>query len=225
MQDTVLKHQGRSAMQARRLTTAEFLDALASGEPTPGGGGAAALTASQAAALLGMVLNFTVGKARYAEVEAEMRGYLTRTEALRQTLLDQVDEDAAAFGGVAASYAMPKGTDHERALRAEALEMALRQAAAVPQAVAEGCLELVRLAEPIGARGNRHVVSDAATALYLADGALRSALMNVRINLKSIKDADFVAAHSARATTLLAEAEQARARAQQAIERSLGVPL
>jgi formiminotetrahydrofolate cyclodeaminase len=140
-------------------------------------------------------------------------------------LLDQVDADASAFGGVAATYAMPKGTDRERTLRAEALEKALQQATAVPQAVAEACVEVLRLAEPIGAKGNRNVVSDAASALYLAEGALRSALMNVRINLKSIKDAGFAAEHSARAATLLAEAEQARARAQQAIERSLGVAL
>jgi len=212
-------------MQARRMTTAEFLDALTSGEPTPGGGGAAALTASQAAALLGMVINFTVGRARYAEVEDEMRGYLARTEALRQTLLDQVDQDAAAFGGVAATYAMPKRTDQERALRAEALEQALEQATAVPQAVAEGCLELIRLAEPIGLKGNRNVVSDAATALHLAYGALRSALVNVRVNLNSSKDTAFVAEYSARVATLLGEAEAARVRAQQAIERTIGVPL
>ena len=212
-------------MQARRLTTAEFLDALASGEPTPGGGGAAALTASQAAALLGMVINFTMGRAKYAEVEQEMRGYLARTEVLRQTLLDQVDQDAAAFGGVAATYAMPKSTDQERTLRAEALGKALEQATAVPQAVAEGCLELIRLAEPIGIKGNRNVVSDAATALHLAYGALRSALLNVRVNLKSIQDTGFVAEHSARVAALLGEAEKDRLRAQQAIERTLGVPL
>ncbi len=212
-------------MQARRLTTAEFLDALASGEPTPGGGGAAALTASQAAALLGMVINFTIGRAKYAAVEEEMRGYLVRTEALRQTLLDDVDQDAAAFGGVAATYAMPKSTAEERAQRAEAMSKALEQATAVPQAVAEGCLELIRLAEPIGANGNPNVVSDAATALHLAYGALRSALVNVRINLKSIKDAGFVAEHSARVATLLVEAEKARTRAEQAIERTLGVSL
>jgi formiminotetrahydrofolate cyclodeaminase len=212
-------------MQARRLTTAEFLDALAAGEPTPGGGGAAALTASQAAALLGMVINFTIGRAKYAEVEEEMRGYLARTEVLRQTLLDQVDEDARAFGGVAATYALPKSTEQERALRAEALREALAQATAVPQAVAEGCLELIRLAEPIGLKGNRNVVSDAATALHLAYGALRSALVNVRVNLNSSKDTAFVAEYSARVATLLGEAEEARVRARQAIERTIGVPL
>jgi methenyltetrahydrofolate cyclohydrolase len=213
------------SMQARRLTTVEFLDALAAGEPTPGGGGAAALTASQAAALLAMVINFTVGRAKYAEVEEEMRGYLARTETLRQTLLDQVDQDAAAFGGVAATYAMPKSTDQERALRDEALEQAMEQATAVPQAVAEGCLELIRLAEPIGIKANRNVVSDAATALHLAYGALRSALVNVRVNLKSIKHTDFVREHSARVAALVGEAEESRSRAQQAIEGTLGVPL
>ena len=71
-------------MATENLTTAEFLDSLAAGQPTPGGGGAAALTGSQAAALVSMVINFTVGKKKYAEVEEEMRGYLARSEALRE---------------------------------------------------------------------------------------------------------------------------------------------
>ena len=141
-------------MATANLTTADFLDALAAGQSTPGGGGAAALTASQAAALISMVINFTVGKKKYAEVEEEMRGYLARSEVLRAELLAEVDADAAAFDAVAATYSMPKETDAEKAARTAAMQKALKQAAQVPYAVAEKCLEIMVLAEPVGAKGN-----------------------------------------------------------------------
>ena len=191
----------------------------------PGGGGAAALTASQAAALVSMVINFTVGRKKYAEVEEEMMGYLARSEELRRNLLAEVDADAAAFDAVAATYGMPKETDEEKAARTAALQRALKHAAAVPFGVAEQCLEIMRLAEPVGAKGNSNVVSDAASALYLAYGALKCALVNVNINLKFIKDEAFNSEWSAKTSTMLADADAAYARAKSAIEGTLGVTL
>jgi methenyltetrahydrofolate cyclohydrolase len=207
------------------LTTAAFLDALASGQSTPGGGGAAALTASQAAALISMVINFTVGKKKYADVEAEMLGYLAQTEMLRRELLAEVDADAAAFMAVSDTYGMPKDTDAEKAARTAAMQKALKHAAAVPYGVAEKCLTIMRLAEPVGGKGNSNVVSDAASALYLAYGALKCALVNVNINLKFIKDEAFVAEWSATSAGMQAEADVAYAAAKAAIEGTLGVAL
>jgi len=201
------------------------LDALASGQPTPGGGGAAALTASQAAALVSMVVNFTIGKKKYADVEEEMRGYLARSETLRHALLAEVDADAAAFDAVSATYAMPKETDEDKAARTAALQKALKHAAAVPYAVAEKCIDIMAMAEPVGAKGNSNVVSDAASALYLAYGALKCALVNVNINLKFIKDDAFVAEWSAKADSILAQADRQYAAAKAAIEGTLGVSL
>lgn len=212
-------------MQTAHRTTAEFIEALASGQPTPGGGGAAALTGSQAAALVSMVINFTVGKKKYAGVEEEMRGYLAQSEALRVALLAAVDADAAAFDAVAATYAMPKETDAEKAARTAALQAALKHAAAVPFDVAEQCLAIIKLAGPVGAKGNSNVVSDAATALYLAFAALKSALVNVNINLKFIKDEQFVGEWAAKVGNLLAETEAGYAAAKQAIEAALEVAL
>jgi formiminotetrahydrofolate cyclodeaminase len=212
-------------MNAANLNTAEFLDALASGQSTPGGGGAAALTGSQAAALISMVINFTVGKKKYAEVEAEMQGYLLRSEQLRRDLLAEVDADAAAFDAVSATYSMPKETDAEKAARTAALQAALKHAAAVPFGVAEQALEIIRLAEPVGGKGNSNVVSDAASALYLAYAALKCALVNVNINLKFIKDEAFVAEWSAKTDDMLARADAAYAAARAAIEQTLGVGL
>ncbi len=212
-------------MNAASLTTADFLDALASGQSTPGGGGAAALTGSQAAALVSMVINFTVGKKKYAEVEAEMQGYLVRSEQLRRDLLAEVDADAAAFDAVSATYTMPKESDEEKAARTAALQAALKHAAAVPFGVAEQALEIIRLTEPVGAKGNSNVVSDAASALYLAYGALKCALVNVNINLKFIKDEAFVAEWAAKTDDMLARADAAYAAARAAIEQTLGVTL
>jgi formiminotetrahydrofolate cyclodeaminase len=212
-------------MNAAELKTVEFLDALAAGQSTPGGGGAAALTASQAAALISMVINFTLGRKKYAEVEAEMQGYLVRSEQLRQDLLAEVDADAAAFDAVAATYSMPKETDAEKAARTDALQAALKHAAAVPYGVAEQALALIQLAEPVGAKGNSNVVSDAASALYLAYAALKCALVNVNINLKFIKDETFVAEWSDKTADILARADAAYAAARAAIEQTLGVAL
>ncbi len=200
-----------------------FLDALASGESTPGGGGAAALTGSQAAALLSMVLNFTVGRKKYAPVEEEMRTILARTEQLRAELLSLVDRDAEAFGAVVACYTMPKETDAEKAARTAAMQAGMKGAAAVPFAVAEKCLELLRLAEPVGIKGNATVVSDAATSLYLAQAGLKSGLLNVEINLKYIKDDAFNAEWAAKVADLRAAAADAYTTAAAACSATLGV--
>lgn len=212
-------------MATADLTTTAFLDALASGQATPGGGGAAALTASQAAALISMVVNFTIGKKKYADVEAEMRGYLARSEVLRQALLAEVDADAAAFDAVSATYTMPKETDEEKVARTAALQKALKHAAAVPYAVAEKCIDIMQMAEPVGGKGNSNVVSDAASALYLAYGALKCALVNVNINLKFIKDDAFVAEWSTKVDHILTQADRQYAAAKAAIEGTLGVSL
>jgi len=200
-----------------------FLDALASGESTPGGGGAAALTGSQAAALLSMVLNFTVGRKKYADVDAEMRAILARTEDLRAELLALVDRDAEAFGVVVATYSMPKVTDEEKAARTAAMQVGMKGATAVPFAVAEKCLELLRLAEPVGAKGNATVVSDAATSLYLAQAGLNSGLINVEINLKYIKDDSFNVEWAAKVADLRAAAADAYTTAAAACSATLGV--
>jgi methenyltetrahydrofolate cyclohydrolase len=212
-------------VQTGEMTIQAFLDALAARESTPGGGGAAALCASQAAALLSMVVQFTLGNKKFADVQEEMEGYLPRTEALRAELLALADADVTAFQAVAACYTMPRATDEEKAARTAALQSALKGATETPFATAETCLTLLELAAPIGTKGNPNVVSDAATALYLTDAALRSALVNVNINLKFIKDAQYVESWTAKRDTLLAQAQSAYAEAKQACEQTLELAL
>lgn len=199
----------------------DFLDALAAKQSTPGGGGAAALTGSQAAALLSMVVNFTLGNKKYADVEATMQDLLAQTEALRADLLALADEDVVAFDRVAACYGMPRSTDEEKAARTKTLQAALKGAARVPFTTAERCLAALQLVEPVAAQGNTNVVSDAATALYLADAALHSAIINVNINLKFIKDSSFVDDMAARRDDLLRDAQQAVAAGKATCEKVL----
>ena len=112
--------------QTSQMAIGDFLDALASRQSTPGGGGAAALTGAQAAALVGMVINFTLGKKKYVDVEAEMRIYLEESERLRHELTALADQDVAAFQAVSACYSMPKATDEEKKARTSALQAAVK---------------------------------------------------------------------------------------------------
>lgn len=207
------------------MTIRAFSDALAARQSTPGGGGAAALTGSQAAALISMVINFTLGNKKYATVETEMQSWLSQSETLRSELLILADRDVEVFNAVAACYAMPKESDAEKAARTTALQSALKAAAEVPFTVAEKCLAVLHLAAPVGEKGNTNVVSDAGVALYLANAALYSAMINVNINLKFIKDTAYVAAWSAKRDTLLAEAATAYTAARTACATTLGVTL
>ena len=212
-------------MKTGEMTIANFLDALAAKQPTPGGGGAAALTGSQAAALLCMVANFTLGTKKYADVHEEMRGYLAQAEALRLKLLALADEDVAAFNGVSACYAMPKESDSEKTARTEALQAALKEAARVPFVAAEAALEVMKLVSPVAAKGNPNVVSDAAVALYLAEAALRASIVNVNINLKFIKDEQFVKSYTTARNDLLGAAATASIRGKMACQQVLEIEL
>jgi formiminotetrahydrofolate cyclodeaminase len=178
-----------------------------------------------AASLVSMVINFTVGKKKYAEVDAELRAHLEVTETLRKELLRLADDDVMAFTAVAATYTMPKESDEEKAARTEAMQVALKGATRVPFITAEKCLEVIQRAEPVGAKGNPNVVSDAATAVYLANAAFKAALANVNINLKSIKDEAFVGEWADAVAKLSARAQQATAAALAACSATLGVEL
>ena len=212
-------------MQTGEMTIQSFLNALAARESTPGGGGAAALTGAQAAALISMVINFTLGNKKYADVADAMQNYLEQSETLRRELLTLADRDVAAFQAVSACYGMPRTTADEKAARTAALQAALKGAAEVPFLTAEKCLEILILAEPVGRLGNTNVVSDAGTALYLAQAAIHSALINVNINLKFIKDEEYVATMTGKRDGLLEQVHATYDAAKSACETTLGVTL
>lgn len=181
-----------------------FLEALASRAASPGGGGAAALVGAAGVALGNMVGSLTVGKAKYAAVEADILALNARAEALRRRLEGLVDADEAAFAPVAAAYKMPKSTPDEQAAKAAALEQALGGAAAVPLEVMEACAEGVALAEEYAHKGSVLAVSDAGCAALFCKAALEAAALNVRINTRLMADRTQADALNARAAALLA---------------------
>ena len=170
----------------------DFLKLLGSGDPTPGGGAAAALTSAQGAALIMMVANLTIGKPGYEEFEELNKDILGEAEVLLASLTDGIDNDAEAFGKVAAAYALPK-TDKEK--RSAEIASASVTAAEAPLMVMEDSLAGLRLASTLRGRSNKNVESDILVAAHCLYAGLRSAKLNVEANLPAIKKADPYTAH------------------------------
>ena len=165
-----------------------FLDELASNSPTPGGGSVAALAGALGAALISMVGNLTVGKKKYEDVEEDIKKILSSSEKLRYELSQLIEEDVKVFNNFMATYKMPKETEDEKKVRAEKIQESLIEAAKVPLKVAYKCLDILSLSKEVAEKGNINVVSDAGVAALMAEAALESAILNVKINLKMIKD-------------------------------------
>jgi len=174
------------------LTVTQFLEKTASSSPVPGGGSVAALSAALAAGLTEMVAGLTVGRKGFETVEPEMTSVLQRAEALRARLVDDIQRDSDAYDQVLAAYRLPKNTRDEKAQRSRTIQAELVQAALVPLEVARIALEILGLAEAVVTRGNPNAVTDGAVAAMLARTAGLAALYNVKINLSSIKDREFV---------------------------------
>ncbi len=184
-------------------TIQSFLDELASAAPAPGGGGAAALSGATAAALVSMVCNLTLGKEKFAAVEPQMQAILARAESLRADLTGLMAEDVTAFNTVMAAYRLPKTTAEEKAARADAIQAASKQAALTPMSAARACAEVIDLCRPAAELGNPNVLSDAGVAALCAQAGLKSAALNVLINLNAIKDEAFVAQRRAELEQIL----------------------
>ncbi len=187
-------------------TVAAFSEALASGAPTPGGGGACALAGALGAALGSMVCALTSGKRRYADVEEDIQRIASRMEALRQRLLALIDADAEAFLPLSRAYGMPRGTQQERAARDTVMEAALVRAAQPPLDIMEVCAEAVALHAELGEKGSALAISDVGVGAALSRAALQGASLNVFTNTRLLRDRQRAAALDARAQALLGEA-------------------
>lgn len=186
----------------------KFLDELAGSSSTPGGGSAAAVMGAMGAALVSMVCNLTIGKKNYADVEADMREVLGRSENLRHRLTGMINDDVAAFNQVMAAYGMPKNSDEEKARRTAAIQEALKRATQVPLSCAKVSFEVMELAKRAAEKGNVNVVSDAGVAVLAACSALKSAALNVYVNTAAIKDEAFNAQKLAELDKVLADADR-----------------
>ena len=186
-------------------TVAGFLDTLASAAPTPGGGSAAAIMGAMGAALISMVCNVTLGKKGQEAVEPEMKAVLAQSEALRQRLTAMVAEDVAAFDGLMAAYRLPKASDSEKAQRAAAIQTNLRAATETPLDCARAAAQVIALAKRAAGCGYSGVISDAGVGVLAAQTAVRSAALNVFINVPSLQDKDFAARAQAEIEKLIEE--------------------
>ncbi len=190
-----------------KLSCQEFLEKLASNAPTPGGGGGAAMAGALAVALTSMVGNLTVGKEKFAQYEVEVQELLDKAEALRLELLSLVNADAEVFNRFMTCYRLPKHTDEEKQARNQAIQNAAKEATEVPMKIAEDCVEVMKLAERIAIIGNPGAITDAAVSSIMARAALRSAVYNVVVNLKLIKDEAYNQAMYAELEAMKNEAE------------------
>ena len=184
-----------------KLTLSEFTAVTASKAPVPGGGGVSGLTGSLAAALAEMVTNLTIGKKKHAEYEDEILNIRDKADELRIRLLRSIDEDAEAFRPLSEAYGMDRTSEGY----AERLENCLRAAANSPFNILRMCTEVIELDERLAVIGSRLAVSDAATSVMLAHGALYGAFINILVNTKLMKDCEYAEKMENEAETILKE--------------------
>lgn len=184
------------------LTVKDFLNKVAGSDPVPGGGSIAALNGAIASALAAMVANLTIGKKNYADCEELMKQIAERAAGLKEEFVADVDRDSEAYDRVFACFKMPKATDEEKAARSAAIQEATKFAAQVPMEVARRAYGLMDTIAQVARKGNQNAVTDACVAMMAARSAVLAALMNVRINLGSLKDKEFALAMQAEADGL-----------------------
>ena len=173
------------------LTVKDFLDKVAGNDPVPGGGSIAALGGALASALATMVTGLTIGKKGYEASEEVMQHAQTLTTRFQKEFIALIDKDSEAYDEVFVCFKLPKATDEEKAARSAAIQEATKYAALVPMQVARNAYEMMSVIADVARLGNRNAVTDACVAMMSARTAVLGALLNVRINLGSIKDKTF----------------------------------
>jgi formiminotetrahydrofolate cyclodeaminase len=214
----------RTIMSTSEQTVPQFLEALASAAPAPGGGAACALSGAMGAALVSMVANLTLARELTPDRQAALTATLREADALRRQLTELMAADARAYDAVIAAYRLPRASAAERAMRRPVIEAALQQATLTPLEIADRCARIVALAEPAARLGISAAASDAAAAAFLAEAGARACLLNVEINLASIKDVAFSEQASARAAALVAALPALRDAALAAMRAALQPP-
>jgi glutamate formiminotransferase/formiminotetrahydrofolate cyclodeaminase len=218
--DIVLEHQVRRAAR-KPETLNDFVAAVASNKPVPGGGSVAAHTGALGAALAHMVAGLTVGRKKYAAVDARMREVAGTATALGAQLAALVQRDADAYGDVSAAYKLPQETDDDKLARAAAIERALVGASRTPLETAQLCADVAALALECARDGNVNAVSDAGVAALLAEAAAKGAAYNVRINTKGMTDRAVADDLASDAGAAVARASLAAAEALRLVEEAL----
>ena len=185
--EQLLERQVRDVMSGGE-SVSSFLASVASSDPVPGGGSVAAHAGALAAALAQMVAGLTIGKKKYAAVDAEMNEAALKAVALGNTLTSLVKRDAEAYSHVSEAYKLPKEPAEAAARRTEAVTSALLKAAEVPLETARASVEVAKVAVLVAEKGNTNAVTDAGVAALLAEAACKGADYNVRVNVSALDD-------------------------------------
>ena len=170
-----------------------FVDETFSKAPVPGGGGVAALAGALGTALGGMVCNLTTGKKKYAQYEEDIQRIMNEAEALKNRLLELIDEDAHNFFPLSKSYGLPKNTEEEKKIKEETLQKCLKVAIQGPVDIMKVCHDAIKLQEELVDKGSMLAISDVGCGVLLLKGAMQSGWLNVVVNLNSITDEKYVA--------------------------------
>ena len=204
------------------LSVEEFSQVLGSNSPAPGGGSVAALSGSLGADLISMVCNLSIGKEDYESFRNELTAALEKSQALSKSLLKRVDLDTEAFNGVMAAFKMAKQTESEKELRKEAIQTGFKEAVQSPAGIARECFEVLQLAEKLIGKSNSNALSDLGVASQQAYAGLEGGIMNVKINVPSIKDEEFVAQYASEISALLEDGRRIKNNISQFISKEIG---
>ena len=176
----------------KNMTLVEFVKATSSKNPVPGGGSVAALCGALSAALAEMVSNLTIKNKKYIEVETDMIKVKENASVLQKTLLNDIEKDSDAFMEVMSAYKMTKSTDEEKSIRLMAIQDSLKKASIIPMNIAIKSYEVMELSAIVVKYGNKNAITDGLVCTMLSRTSVLAALLNVKINLNSIKDREFV---------------------------------
>jgi glutamate formiminotransferase/formiminotetrahydrofolate cyclodeaminase len=199
-----------------------WLEALASGSATPGGGSAAALAGALGAALVSMTGRLTLGRQAFEAVQQRVGEVVAAADSSRAAFLDLARRDAEGFEAVMAAFELPKETEEERLARSAAIQAAYAEAAEPPLQIARMSVRMLALAEEMAEMGNPSAVSDACSAAAMRAAASIAAAANVRINAAAIGDAVLSEALATECDDLESKAEAALARTRQAFAERIG---
>jgi glutamate formiminotransferase / formiminotetrahydrofolate cyclodeaminase len=219
--EMVVEHRVRRAVQGGQSLSG-FVADVASPAPVPGGGSVAAHAGALGAALAQMVAGLTIGKKKYAAVDAEMRDIALRAAALVNALSALVVRDAEAYTELAAAYKLPQEPEAAAAIRSAAVTAALLRAAEVPLETARACADVAEIAAAVAARGNTNAASDAGVAALLAEAGCKGAAFNVRINVAALEDRSLGAPLVDEAARLVEATGRCAAEAVARVEAGLG---
>ena len=193
-----------------QLSLSQFLDALASDAPTPGGGTAAAVAGAMGASLAEMVATLTLSKEKYAASHEAVRPIAEAARLARTEFVKLAREDSEAYDAVVAARRLPKETEEQKSERTHRIALANKHAAEVPMRTAGAAVRLLSALPELAEKGNPNAVSDAGAAALLLDACVEAALLNVGINLSGIDDAGFVAEMQRETADLQVESQRLR---------------